>query len=199
VLRVLRPSTFVDPGFPGAADSYRASLDAARSHRVQWLRAHPGDEREIDGVSFRILAPDSVWTAALDDPNLASTVVLVQFGEVRMLLMGDAERAEEEWLLAHRRSDLAADILKVAHHGSKTSSSESFLDAVRPRVALVSVAARNSYHLPTPAIMQRLSASGAQVLRTDRLGTIVARTDGRRIWINAAGDEWELSHASPPL
>jgi competence protein ComEC len=91
---------------------------------------------------------------------------------------------------------LRADILKVGHHGSRTSSSEQFLDAVRPRLALVSVGAGNVYHLPTPMIMDRLAARGAQVLRTDRLGTIVARTDGRRIRVAAAGDEWELFDAA---
>jgi competence protein ComEC len=198
VLHALHPASYIDPGFPGAAEPYRKSLDVARIDRVRWGRAHPGDDFEVDGVSLRILAPDSAWTAALDDPNLASTVVLARYGEVRILLMGDAERPEEEWLLSHARNDLHADILKVGHHGSRTSSTEAFLTAVRPRAALVSVAARNSYHLPSPEIMQRLEAYGAQVLRTDRLGTIIARTDGARIWINAAGDEWELSRASPP-
>ena len=96
--------------------------------------------------------------------------------------MGDAERAEEEWILSHASlADLHADILKVGHHGSGTSSSPAFLAPVRPRLALVSVGAGNSYHLPTPAVMQRLAAGGAQVLRTDRLGTIVVRTDGRNL------------------
>lgn len=198
VLHALHPTRYIDPGFPGSAEPYRKSLDVARAERVRWRRAHPGDELEIDGVSLRILAPDSSWTAALADPNLASTVVLAQYGDVRMLLMGDAERPEEDWLLSHARNDLHADILKVGHHGSRTSSTEPFLAAVRPRAALVSVAARNSYHLPSPEIMQRLGVYGAQVLRTDRLGTIIARTDGARIWINAAGDEWELSRASQP-
>ena len=193
VLRVLHPSTYIDAGFPGAAEAYRVSLETARDVRVRWQRAHPGDEIDVDGVSLEILAPDSAWTSRLDDPNLASVVVLARFGDVRMLLMGDAERPEEEWLLAHEPGELRADILKVGHHGSKTSSSEAFLDAVRPRVALVSVGAGNTYGLPTPAIMERLAAHGAQVLRTDRLGTIVARTDGERVWLAAAGDEWELS------
>lgn len=195
VLRVLHPPTYVDAGFPGAAEAYRASLDAARDLHVRWARAHPGDDITVDGVALHILAPDSTWTAALDDPNLSSVVVLAEYGDVRMLFMGDAERPEEDWLLAHAAGELQADILKVGHHGSKTSSSDRFLDAVQPRLALVSVGAGNVYHLPTPAIMERLAAHGAQVLRTDRLGTIVARTDGRRIWISAAGDEWELGQA----
>jgi competence protein ComEC len=197
VLHALHPGEYVDAGFPGGAEAYRASLDAARTERVRWVRAHPNDSLTVDGVALRFLAPDSAWTSRLDDPNLASVVTLVQFGDVRMLLMGDAERPEEEWLLDHEAAELHADILKVGHHGSGTSSSEAFLDAVRPRLALVSVGAGNSYHLPTPAIMQRLAAYGAQVLRTDRLGTIVARTDGEHLFIEAAGDAWELPPPSP--
>jgi competence protein ComEC len=198
VLRALHPSTFVDGGFPGPATAYRDALATARATRIRWTRAHPGDSAFVDGVTIRFLAPDSALTAALVDPNLASVVTLVEVGDVRMLLMGDAERPEEEWLLAHEASALHADILKVAHHGSQTSSTEAFLDAVRPRVALVSVGEGNVYHLPTPSIMRRLAAHRAQVLRTDRLGTVVIRTDGHRIFVNASGDTWELPGPSPP-
>ncbi len=202
VFRALRPHTFIDGGFPGPAGPYRDALLTARTEHITWRRAHPGDSTQLDGVVVRFLAPDSAWTASLNDPNLASVVTLIEVGDVRMLMMGDAERPEEEWLLAHEARELHADILKVGHHGSKTSSSEVFLDSVRPRLALVSVGEGNVYHLPTPAVMQRLSAHGAQVLRTDHLGSIVVRTDGRRIYIAAAGDAWELleasRHSSPP-
>jgi len=192
VLRALHPSTYIDAGFPGSASSYRESLDAARAGHVQWKRAHPGDSVSIDGVTITFLAPDSTWTASLNDPNLASVVTLVRIGDIRILLMGDAERPEEDWLLRHEAPLLRADVLKVGHHGSKTSSSDAFLDAVQPRLALVSVGNGNTYHLPTPAIIQSLAAHGAQVLRTDRVGTIVARTDGHRLFVDAAGDTWEL-------
>lgn len=199
VLRTLHPSKYIDPGFAGGADAYRASLDAAKSSGVQWMRAHPGDSLSIDGVTVSILAPDSSWTASLSDPNLASVVALVRVGEVRMLFVGDAERPEEEWLIAHAPGLLRADILKVGHHGSGTSSSDRFLEAVRPRLALVSVGAGNTYHLPTPSVIRSLAAHGAQVLRTDYLGGIVVHTDGRRIVVEAAGDTWELSRDSPTL
>lgn len=202
VLRSLHPVSYVDAGFAGGAEAYRASLDAARSVGVRWTRAHPGDSLAIDGVTITWLAPDSAWTSSLTDPNLASVVALVRVGDVRMLFVGDAERAEEEWLLARDAAALRADILKVGHHGSGTSSTERFLSAVRPRLALVSVGAGNSYHLPTPSVMRALAAHGAQVLRTDHLGGIIVRTDGRRIFVEAAGETWELSRdssGSPPL
>jgi competence protein ComEC len=196
LLRAFRPKAFVDAGFPGGASSYRAALDVARKEQIRWVRAHPGDSLVIDGVTITFLAPDSAWTASLKDPNLASVVAMVRVGGVRMLLMGDAEKQEEEWLLQHYPEALRADILKVGHHGSKTSSTPAFLDAVQPRVALVSVGAGNIYRLPTQAVMQALAAHGAQVLRTDHLGTIVVWTDGRRIMLSAAGETWELGH--PP-
>lgn len=197
IFHALHPALYVDAGFPGPAGPYRASLETARDERVQWRRAHPGDSLSIDGVTFTFLAPDSTWTAHLDDPNLASIVTLVRVGKVRMLLMGDAERAEEDWLLRHT-GDLHADVLKVGHHGSSTSSTQSFLDAVSPRLALVSVGAGNSYGLPSANVMRDLAARGAQVLRTDRLGTIVAKTDGVRLYVQADGDEWELPRDSAP-
>jgi competence protein ComEC len=163
-----------------------------------WQRVHPEDSLVVDGVVFRFLGPDSAWTAGLSDPNLASTIVLVRAGEVRVLLVGDAERPEEDWLLARYGDSLRADVLKVGHHGSSTSSSDAFLAAVRPRVALVSVGLGNSYGHPSPDVMATLAARGAQVLRTDRLGTIVVRTDGRRLLVDAKGERWELPTSSRP-
>jgi len=117
---------------------------------------------------------------------------------VRLLLVGDAERPEEDWLVAHYGDSLHADVLKVGHHGSSTSSSAPFLDEVRPRIALVSVGAGNSYGHPSTAVMATLASRGAQVLRTDRLGTIVVRTDGQRLFVDANGESWELPKSSRP-
>jgi competence protein ComEC len=165
---------------------------AAAELGVPWGRVHPGDVVVVDGVTVTFLAPDSVWTAHLTDPNLASTVALVQFGAVRFLLTGDAEAAEEAWLVAHFGSQLHADVLKVGHHGSSTSSTAPFLDRVAPRLAIVSVGTGNGYGHPSPGIMRDLLERGVAVLRTDELGTIVARTDGRRLRVSAGGTEWVL-------
>jgi competence protein ComEC len=126
VLRTLHPATYVDAGFPGPADAYRASLDAARETHVRWVRAHPEDRVTIDGVTLEFLAPDSVWTASLVDPNLASVITLVQYNDVRILLMGDAERPEEDWLLAHEGERLHADISRSDITGVRPTAVKRF-------------------------------------------------------------------------
>ncbi len=192
ILRALHPASYRDAAFAGGSQSYRQSLIAANALAVPWSRVHPGDSLSIDGVSVSFLAPDSAWTAGLRDPNLASTIALVRYGDVRFLLTGDAESPEEAWLLAHVSSELHADVLKVGHHGSSTSSSPAFLDAVNPRVALVSVGAGNSYGHPSEQVMRALLDHGATVLRTDQLGTIVIRTDGHYLDVSAGSRSWRI-------
>ena len=198
VIAALHPAYYFDAAFAGSADAYRASLMQARQAGTAWARVHPGDSLAVDGVVLRFLGPDSAWTAGLDDPNLASTIVLVRAGRVRFLLVGDAERPEEDWLVARYGDSLHADVLKVGHHGSSTSSSDEFLAEVRPRVALVSVGLGNSYGHPSAAVMATLAARGAQVLRTDRLGTVVVKTDGEHLLVGANGESWEAPTSSRP-
>ncbi len=192
VIAQRRPALLLDPGFPGPSGSYRDALRSAREGGVRWIRARPGDSLTIDGVILTTLAPDSAWAATLDDANLASLVLVVRFGAIRFLLTGDAEREEEMWLVERDTLALRADVLKVAHHGSSTSSSENFLRAVKPRIALVSVGAGNMYGHPSTAVMGRLARSGATVFRTDRFGTVVVRTDGVALSVQTDERAWEL-------
>lgn len=193
VIRALHPAAYRDAAFAGGSGPYARSLAAARDLGVEWRRVHPGDSLAIDGVRVEFLAPDSAWAAQLKNSNAASTVTLVRYGTVRFLLMGDAESAEESWLVEHAAHDLQADVLKVGHHGSATSSSAPFLDAVRPRVALVSVGAGNSHGHPDASVIRGLQDRGALVLRTDQMGTIVVRTDGRTLKVEAGDREWNVA------
>ena len=192
VLTAMRPRAYWDAAFAGGSDAYIASLAAARKQGIEWHRVHPGDSIRIDGVVVSFLAPDSAWTVGLKDPNLASTIAVVRYGVVRFLLVGDAERAEEDWLLAHHHDELRAQVLKVGHHGSSTSSSDAFLDAVRPGLALISVGAGNMYGHPSNDVLHALSRVGAEILRTDEAGTIIVSTDGVHIDVETKGDKWEL-------
>jgi competence protein ComEC len=198
VLDALRPRRYLDAAYAGGSDAYRASLTVAARRGIAWQRVDPGDTLVVDDVTLQILAPDSAWTAGLDDANDASAVVLAAYGRVRFLLTGDAETREEAWLVAAANADLRADVLKVAHHGSRTSTSPAFLAAVRPRVALISVGAGNRYGHPGARVLEDLAASGAIVLRTDRSGSVVVRSDGQTLFLDVEGESWPLSMPSPP-
>lgn len=195
VLSAMHPHSYWDAAFAGGSEAYIASLAAAKKQRIEWHRVHPGDSIVVDGVTVSFLAPDSAWTVGLKDPNLASTIALVRYGMVRFLLVGDAERAEEDWLVA-QHGDLHAQVLKVGHHGSSTSSSDAFLEAVQPQVAVISVGAGNKYGHPSTDVLYALARVGAEVLRTDQVGTVVVRTDGIHIEIEAKGEKWEPAQDS---
>jgi len=196
VFHLLHPREYYDAAFAGGSEAYFASLKTAQADGIAWHRVHPGNDLRLDGVRIRFLAPDSAWTVSLHDPNLASTIALITYGSVRFLLVGDAEGPEEDWLLNNAGEELHADILKVGHHGSATSTGDAFLAAVHPRAALISVGAHNTYHHPSPDVVRVLRLSGAEVLRTDESGTIVARTNGRTIELEARGERWELPATS---
>jgi competence protein ComEC len=191
VVSALAPDEYWDAAYIAGSIPYRASLEQAAANGVAWHRVHPGDSLDVDGVVIRFIAPDSVWTSTLSDANEASTVALVRYGRIRFLMTGDAEAGEEQWMLANDAQGLSADVLKVGHHGSSTSTSPAFLAAVRPRVALISVGVANSYGHPSTDVVRELTGAGAQVLRTDQLGSIVVRTNGRSLTIDAGGERWE--------
>lgn len=198
VVRALRPREVRDAAFVARSPDYLELLASVKDVGARWQRVRPGEVVDVDGVQFAFLAPDSAWTVALSDPNEASTVVRMRFGNVSMLFTGDAERREEAWLVARAdsgRVTLDADVLKVGHHGSRTSTTPAFLRAVTPRLALVSVGAGNFYGHPEPEVMRRLAAQGATVLRTDQLGTVVLRTDGEYIEVDAAGHRWRAARS----
>jgi competence protein ComEC len=197
VVRWLRPPVLWDPAYVAAARPYADALRAAARSRTDWKRVHPGSVLRADGVEVRFLAPDSAWIEGLRDANEASAVALVTYGRVRFLLTGDTERAGESWLLANARELLDVDVLKVAHHGSSTSSAEDFIAAATPRLALVSVGADNAYGHPSVAVMERFARRNVPVLRTDLDGTLVVRTDGTGISVHGGGGKWVLPRESP--
>ena len=187
---MLHPARFLDPGYVGTTGPYLAALKEAAADAIPWQRVRPGDSLVVDDVVLTALAPDSTWAAHLADANLASTVLMARIGAVRILFTGDAEAPEEDWLLARNPDALRADVLKVGHHGSSTSTTPEFLAAVQPRVALVSVGAHNAYGHPSPEVMTSLQTANVATLRTDRLGTVVLRFLPRAIEVTAHGDTW---------
>lgn len=157
-------------------DLFRTMRADERARGVDVRIARQGGEVEgFAPARIRMLGP----VPGMQDNN-ASLVMLLEYGKVRILLTGDLEAAGEEALI---RDGLAEDIdiLKLGHHGSRSSTSDALLEQFKPEVALISVGQRNRYGHPAPEVLRRLEAHGIAEYRTDRLGTIWIRTDGRRI------------------
>lgn len=163
-----------------AAPDYDRVLEIARRRGVRLVRLASGDMRAIGGVEFRVLAPPADYTPRGKPSNDDSLVLLARFGERSFLLTGDVEQRSErrlasDGLLPH------ADLLKIAHHGSKTSSSEPFLAGVTPWLGVISAGFDNPYGHPHRDVLERLEEHRVRVLRTDRDGAVTVSTDGRRI------------------
>jgi competence protein ComEC len=120
--------------------------------------------------------------------NDDSMVIRVTDGAMQFLLPGDIEQRVENNLVA-ANAPLAADFLKVPHHGSKTSSTEPFLGAVKPRIAVVSVGEANAYGHPAENIVERYANDGVRLLRTDRDGAVTALSDGQNISVHTYREE----------
>ena len=139
-----------------------------------------GDHFNIDGVDVEVLAPFPDMTSPRFSPNDRSLVLRLRYREVAFLLTGDIEKRTELRLLA-AGDDLRSDVLKVAHHGSRTSTTQSFVERVRPSVALISAGNPSPFGHPHSEVMLRLEKSGARILETSRCGAITVSTDGRSV------------------
>ena len=179
VLRHVPAGAVLGPGFSGGQSGHMDGAAEARRARIPWRRAAAGDAWTVDGVDFEVLSPargGPSGHSAASSPNEWSVVLRVSFGGFSALLMGDADAAVESRLLDRG----PVTLLKVGHHGSRTSTSEDFVRAVSPGYALIPVGARNRYGHPDPAVLARLARAGAHVYRTDLDGTVTltAREDG---------------------
>jgi competence protein ComEC len=139
------------------------------------------------GAQIEILAPFADYVPAGEPTNDDSLVMRVRYGKHSFLLCGDAERPIEYRMLSENELQ-PADVLKVGHHGSHTSSTQAFLDAVRPVFAIVSVGQDNSYGHPHADVIDRLLDHNAVVYRTDLDGLVSIRTDGRRFHVQSWRD-----------
>jgi competence protein ComEC len=170
-----------EPGMIGPGPGYRAWEAALDRLGLRPGRLSTGDRFDLDEIRFRVLWPDpgAVPREPADGGTAINNVSVVLLGEVgreRFLLAGDIEQEIDPILVG--RGLPRVDLLKIAHHGSRTSSTGPFLDAVRPRVAVASAGAGNPYGHPTKATLDRVAARGAEVLRTDRNGSIEVTLDG---------------------
>lgn len=156
--------------------NYCALLSEAgiRGIAVEYARA--GDEIGTGQVSVRCLHPQSDYDYT--SANDYSAVYLITYGQFRMLMTGDAEQKAEQSMLALGQL-LDIHILKVGHHGSKSSTSAAFLEAVKPEAAIISCGKNNRYHHPSEEVIQRLKQAGVYTFVTAWHGEIIIKSDGK--------------------
>ncbi len=186
-----------ESGWSVSTPAYRAWLDALTAHGLRPERLRTGDALRLDDATLRVLWPDdgTVRPACLDPTatdnrktNDASIVLLGEYENRRFLLTGDAEDDVDPILLG--RGLPTVDMLKVAHHGSATASSDDLLAALRPGVAVVSVGAGNPYGHPAPSTMARLRTHAQTVLRTDQVGTVETTLDAAAVTVSSARSDY---------
>jgi len=183
VLRRYRVSQIILPDVESDTSLYTAWGEALAEEGAALIPAQAGGRVSLgDEVWVEVLHPGAV--PAGDNLNDHSVVLRVGLGHISFLLPGDIE-AEVERRLVKNGAALGATVLKAPHHGSGTSSCESFLTAVDPQVAVISVGADNRFGHPAPEVLTRYTEQGISVLRTDEVGTIEFITDGERLWVEA--------------
>ncbi|MCX8129953.1 MAG: MBL fold metallo-hydrolase [Clostridia bacterium] len=165
------------PEAPFENNDSRDFIEALRAKKITGSTVSPGYCIKLDNVSFQVFAPCSKNYYYINNYSL---VIKIVYGKSSFLLAGDAQFSSEEQMLSEGYN-LKADVLKVGHHGSEGSSSIEFLNAVRPRYAVISVGKLNPYGHPNNAVIDRIKSIGAKVLRTDIEGDIILISDGNRI------------------
>lgn len=180
VLRSLEVGGVMDPGRVAGKAPFQDALEAALEEGIPWWSAADRRVLELDGIEIRVLHPPegAGVLPPVEDANDESVVLLLRYGAFQALLTGDAPADVEEDAL--RRIEGPVQLLKVGHHGSLTSTSRAFVEALRPQAAVISAGFRNRYGHPHPRVLERLEGVGARIFRTDLQGTVVvrARSDG---------------------
>lgn len=166
------------PNIEKDTKTYDNLIKEAERNYIRISMPEIGKEYHIGKASFMVIAPLSEHK----DENSNSIVIKLWYGDVSFLFTGDCEEEEEQELLSSSYAqDLASTILKVGHHGSQTSSCEEFIKAVSPKYAIISCGKDNSYGHPHKDVVDRLNQYGCQIKRTDEIGTVVMKTNGKSL------------------
>ncbi len=178
VLKVYKVDKVFEPGTYNDSKTYQNLVKEIKNKNIPNILAKKGMRLDIGGgIMIDILFPDrdvSFW-----DSNDGSIVARLSYGKTAVMLTGDSTTETEKIILAqYSKTALTSTILKVGHHGSRTSTSEAFVKAVSPEYALISDGKDNNYGHPHKDTLDTLTSFGAKIFRTDLLGTIIMKSDG---------------------
>ncbi len=184
VARAFEVEMVLDPGYSYPTSSYRTYLKAVKSNKkTRFVIARAGQAYRIDEVRLSVLSPSDPLPA---DVNDSSIVCRLSYGDFSVMLTGDAGVEAERRVLRRKGGPIKSTVLKVAHHGSATSTSPPFLRAVAPEVAVISCKERDSQRW-SPKAAHAIKARGIRICRTDHDGTIIVESDGKGYTLKTLG------------
>ncbi|MBN8724568.1 MAG: MBL fold metallo-hydrolase [Acidobacteria bacterium] len=196
VLKAVPVKAFLDSGQEHPTATYEKLLTTVKEEVGKLTVARAGQNFELDsGIKIKILGPSKPLLEKVSGSveNANSVIMLLTYGDFRMIFTGDSEDETEERLL-EKNFDLKAQVLKVAHHGSQYASSDEFLEKVSPEVALISCGEDNNYGHPSPPTLEKFKKAKVKVYRTDLQGEITVISDGKNYQVKtdhkATGDLW---------
>lgn len=180
IFKNFKVDAIYDDGMPAGTGSYKNYLKQIKEKKIPYHVLKAGDEVDFfNGVKFNVLGPVKVIKdqKGNSDFNNNSIVGRLTYGSFSMMFTGDAEQEEEKTILG-KGGTLKSDVLKVGHHGSRTSTSPAFLKAVSPKNAFISCGQGNDYGHPHKVTIDKLEKAKVQIYRTDRNGTVTLTSDG---------------------
>jgi competence protein ComEC len=160
-------------------ENFAALYAILQKRKIEALKLARGDVLTFGNVKIEVLSP--AQTDEISDNN-HSIVLRIIYGEKKFLLTGDIEKEAERELL-EKPEFLQTDVIKVAHHGSRTSSTQEFIDAARAKIAVIPVGKKSPFGHPHAEVLERWKNSGALILTTGERGTISISTDGKELWL----------------
>lgn len=199
VINAIDTRFYMDNGIAYSSGTYASVMKAVEARRVRYVAPEVGRVINLgDGAKLTVLAPPpKPFSDTRSDQNSNSVILWLQHGDIDILFTGDAEEPTEAWLVEQKVPDV--DVLKVPHHGSDHSSTLTFLQAIKPEVAVISCGRDNKYGHPGPEAMARLTQVGAKVYRTDTMGQIRVVSDGTRVEVQTGSvDRFGASLPSAP-
>ena len=195
VLQRYEVKRVLEPGVSYNSSIYQEWCNLVEEKQIKKDKARAGQEIDLgNGIKLEVLNPPAnLWEGTSNDVDNNGVVLRLSWGKVSFLFTADT-REEVEFELIGQRANLKSTVLKVAHHGSETSTTSQFLAAVDPEVAVISVGEDNPFGHPSPEVLERLidRLGEDNVYRTDEDGTIEFITDGERLWVEVENQENSL-------
>ncbi len=197
ILSAVKVDTLLLPSQVQEDTFYKKAIETAQRRGTEILYIDEAYSQRVGSLTVDIF---DIFAYPYEDLNDASLITRITMGETTLLVTGDAEEGLESYLVNRvPQEELDADLLKVGHHGSATSTTEAFLRAVSPEICVISAGRNNSYGHPHDTVVNRIEAYGAALYRTDRMGHVVIRgaTDSGRGLIAIWKSLWQKEETVP--